>query len=253
MASIGQLAAGVAHEINNPIAYVNSNLASLKTYLNDLFRLIYWFETQQTQLPPQSLQAFKQLQQEIDYDYLVSDIPLLLTQSHDGIERVRKIVKDLREFSHADSGEMALCDVNDGIRSTLNIVQNEFKDKAEMVLNLGVLPLIECNLSQLNQVFLNVVINACHAIKTQGHIHISTGEEEQGVWVKIADDGEGIAPENLKRIFDAFFTTKPVGKGTGLGLSLSYSIIKSHHGIFEVSSVLGEGTEFLIHLPFRQP
>lgn len=253
MASIGQLAAGVAHEINNPIGYVHSNLSSLQTYLDDLFKILKLYDSNQQQLAAREIEALKKLREEIDYAYLIEDIPLLMQQSREGISRVQKIVTDLREFSHASTGGMQASDLHQGIRSTLNIVQNEFKNKAEVVLSFGDLPLVVCNLGQLNQVFLNLIINACHAIATQGHIFISTGVELQNIWIKITDDGAGIEPQNLPRVFDAFFTTKPVGKGTGLGLSLSYSIIKSHHGSIAVSSVVGEGTTFVVTLPIAQP
>lgn len=252
MASIGQLAAGVAHEINNPIGYVHSNLASLQDYLNDMMRLLHFCNQQQGEWPPHLREQLQRMQADMDFEYLVSDIPVLMQQTNEGIARVRKIVQDLREFSHVNSGEMTVCDIHQGIHTTLNMVRNEYKDKAQIVYELGTIPQVKCNLGQLNQVFLNLIINACHAIQEQGTIHISTGRTGDKVWIRVADSGVGIAPDQLGRIFDAFYTTKPVGKGTGLGLSLSYSIIKAHNGTIEVSSTPGAGSVFTVWLPIRQ-
>lgn len=252
MASIGQLAAGVAHEINNPIGYVHSNLASLQDYLDDMIRLLQFCNQQQGEWPQQLREQLQRMQTDMDFEYLISDIPVLMQQTNEGIARVRKIVQDLREFSHVDSGEMAVCDIHQGIHTTLNMVRNEYKDKAEIIYELGNIPQVKCNLGQLNQVFLNLIINACHAIPERGSIHISTGRAGDQVWVRIADSGVGIAPDQLGRIFDAFYTTKPVGMGTGLGLSLSYTIVKAHNGTIQVSSTPGEGSVFTVWLPIRQ-
>ena len=259
MASIGQLAAGVAHEINNPIGYVHSNLGTLTTYVRGVFSMIDTYERLWLALPAelQSLSAPVELiKQQIDYDFLVQDLPHLLGESREGIERVKKIVLDLRDFSRDgrdDSGEWALADVRRCIESTLNIVRSELKYKAEIVLSFAELPLIECIPSQLNQVFLNLLINAGHAIKEHGQIAIRTSAGSSEICVSVADDGVGIPKENLARIFDPFFTTKPVGSGTGLGLALSYGIVNKHHGRIEVSSEPGLGTTFSVFLPLRQP
>lgn len=252
MASVGQLAAGVAHEINNPIAYVGSNLSTLQKYLNDIIGLLQLVDEEKAACARVVREKIQTRQDAIDYDYLMADLPVLMLHTNDGIARVKKIVQDLRDFSHADSGEMAVEDIHRGICSTLNIVKNEYKNKADIIYELGELPLVQCNLGQLNQVFLNIVVNACHAIQGHGEIRISSGCQDNQVWVKIADTGAGIAPEHLARIFDAFYTTKPVGQGTGLGLSLSYSIIKAHQGHIEVSSVVGQGSTFTIWLPVVQ-
>lgn len=252
MASIGQLAAGVAHEINNPIGYVHSNLASLQDYMEHMIHLLQFCNEQKGALPPPLQEKMQHMQADMDFDYLIGDIPLLLQQTNEGIARVRKIVQDLREFSHVDSGEMSVCDIHQGLHTTLNMVRNEYKDKAEISYELGAIPQVKCNLGQLNQVFLNLIINACHAIPERGTIHISTGRRADQVWVRIADTGMGMTPDQLARIFDAFYTTKPVGKGTGLGLSLSYSIIQAHHGTIEVESTPGKGSVFTVWLPIRQ-
>jgi two-component system, NtrC family, sensor kinase len=256
LASIGQLAAGVAHEINNPIGYVQSNLGALDGYLNDLFELIDGFEHALDALPADhpAAQAARALKQRKELDYLREDVPSLLTESKEGIARVRKIVADLKDFSRVDtSQEWQFANLHQGIESTLNIVNNEIKYKADVVREYGQLPEVECLPSQLNQVFMNLLVNAAHAIERErGCIRVRTGAGDEQVWVEVADNGSGIAAEHLSRIFDPFFTTKAVGKGTGLGLSLSYGIVQKHGGSIEVSSQVGEGTTFRITLPIRQ-
>ncbi len=167
---------------------------------------------------------------------------------------MRRIVQDLRDFSRADRMESwSLYDLHRGLESTIGIVWNEVKYKAELTREFGALPLVECLPSQLNQVFMNILVNAAQAIEEHGKIRVATGTEGDKVWVEIADNGSGIAPEQLGRIFDPFFTTKPVGKGTGLGLSISYGIVQKHHGEIQVSSTPGAGTTFRIVLPRQQP
>lgn len=248
LASIGQLAAGVAHEINNPIGYVHSNIGSLQTYMNDLMELLSAYE----QLPANA--DIEALRQKIDVDFLREDMPSLISESQEGITRVKKIVQDLKDFSRVDSSQdFQTADLHDGINSTLNIVNNEIKYKADVVKAYGQLPPVECLPSQLNQVFMNLLVNAAHAMgETRGTITITTGTEGDRVWLTFADNGSGISPDNLSRIFDPFFTTKPVGKGTGLGLSLTYGIIQKHHGHISVQSVVGQGTTFRIELPIHQ-
>jgi signal transduction histidine kinase len=250
MASIGQLAAGVAHEINNPIGFVSSNLTSLREYVNDLLRVVSAFE--QSIEDPTQKAALQKLIKEVDLDFLREDVVSLMSECQDGIGRVRQIVQDLKDFSHVDHGEWVVSDLHKGLESTLNIVSNEIKYKATVERHFGKIPEIPCIGSQLNQVFMNLLVNAAHAIKDKGVITISSGAEEGWVWVAVADNGSGIAPENLKRIFDPFFTTKPVGKGTGLGLSLSYGIVQKHGGRIEVASELGKGTQFTVWLPSEQ-
>jgi two-component system NtrC family sensor kinase len=257
LASIGQLAAGVAHEINNPVGYVFSNIGTLERYLADLFRMLAAYEEAEPLLAgTPAAERLAALRSEIELDYLKEDVPTLMAESCEGIKRVRKIVQDLKDFSHVDTRqEWEWSDLRKGIDSTLNIVNNEVKYKAEVVKQYGDLPEIECLPSELNQVFMNLLVNAAHAVtKERGTITIRTGAMDTGqeVWVEVEDDGSGISKENLSRIFDPFFTTKPVGKGTGLGLSLSYGIIKKHGGRLEVDSEIGRGTRFRITLPVQR-
>jgi signal transduction histidine kinase len=255
MASIGQLAAGVAHEINNPIGYIFSNFGTLETYLTDLFKMLEAYEQAEragfdTRLLPQ-LAALKQ---SLELEFLKEDIPTLMGESKEGIGRVRKIVQDLKDFSHVDaSTDWQYTNLNRGIDSTLNVVNSEIRYKADVVKDYGDLPQVQCMPSQINQVVMNLVVNAAHAIGSErGRITIRTGVEGGNAWFSVTDTGSGIPKEVLPRIFDPFYTTKPVGKGTGLGLSLSYGIIQKHHGSIDVQTELGKGTTFRVTVPLSQ-
>jgi two-component system, NtrC family, sensor kinase len=250
MASLGQLAAGVAHEINNPIGFVSSNLNSLRHYVSVLFGLIDSYEKLLEPYPSTAPQM-EQLKQKADMDFLKTDTDELMAESQDGLKRVKDIVQSLKDFSHRGVSEWEFADIHQGLDSTLNIVNNEIKYKANVVKKYGILPPVKCIASQLNQVFMNLLVNAAHAIETRGVITISTGTENDQVWIEISDNGAGIPPENLMRIFDPFFTTKPIGSGTGLGLSLSYGIVSNHRGKIEVRSEVNIGTSFTIHLPIN--
>ena len=255
MASIGQLAAGVAHEINNPVGYVNSNLKSLDTFTQDLLTLVDAYERSAEHLPTDAQESLSTLREQLDIDFLKTDVVALLRESQEGIDRVKKIVQDLKDFSHVDDGNFNWADLHLGLNSTLNIVNNEIKYKADVFKEYGDIPMVECLPSQLNQVFMNLLVNAAHAmpVDVRGKITVRTGmNAEDMVCVEVSDNGSGIPKENLTRIFDPFFTTKPVGKGTGLGLSLAYGIVKKHGGCIEVSSTVGVGTTFRILLPVRQ-
>lgn len=255
LASLGQLAAGVAHEINNPIGYVSSNLNSLSGYVNDLLAIGAAYEAVEKSLSssmPLAFQQVNQLKKESDYSFIVSDIRHLLDESREGLERVRKIVQDLKDFSRVGSAGWQRANLHQGLESTLNIVWNEIKYKAEVDRQYGDLPEVYCIPSQINQVFMNLLTNAAQAIEVRGHIVLRSGREEHTVWFEVEDDGGGISPENLTHIFEPFYTTKPVGQGTGLGLSLSWGIIQRHHGKVEVRSTYGQGTCFRITLPIDQ-
>jgi two-component system NtrC family sensor kinase len=254
LASIGQLAAGVAHEINNPIGYIFSNVGTLEGYLQDLFRMLDAYE--QT---PAALQL-RPLREELQIGYLKDDIPSLMRESKEGIRRVRQIVQDLKDFSHVDSlQEWQIVHLHQGIDSTLNVVGSELRYKADVIKEYGEVPEIECLSSQINQVVMNLVVNAAHAMgdggdqgSQRGRIVIRTGSAAGEAWFEVADNGSGIPKDVLPRIFDPFFTTKPIGKGTGLGLSLSYGIIQKHHGRITVDSEVGRGTTFRVTLPLRR-
>ena len=252
LASIGQLAAGMAHEINNPVGYVSSNLYTLEEYSTQLLAALEALSS----LDPAhaTAQDLADIRRRFDVDVLREDIPQLLVESREGLGRVAKIVRDLKDFSRIDQGEnWVRADLHRGLESTLNIVANELKFKAQIVRRYGELPRIECLPAELNQVFMNMLMNAGQAIWERGQITVSTGTSGDHVWVSIQDDGQGIPPEVLPRIFDPFFTTKPVGSGTGLGLSISYGIVLKHHGSIDVESTPGHGTTMRITLPVQQP
>jgi two-component system NtrC family sensor kinase len=255
MASIGQLAAGIAHEINNPIGFVNSNMSSLQGYVGTLFDVIAQYEAAMREPldGPALADRVNQVRGQADLAFLQDDIGDLVRESMDGLKRVRDIVQALKDFSHVGETDWQVASLHAGLDSTLNIVANELKYKARIEKHYGELPQILCLASQLNQVFMNLLVNAGQAISSDGVISIRTGHAGDWVWVEIGDTGAGIAPEHLNRIFEPFFTTKAVGSGTGLGLSLSYGIVNKHGGRIEVASEVGQGTRFTVHLPVAPP
>ncbi len=261
MAAIGQLAAGVAHEINNPIGYVNSNLGTLKGYVKDLLRIVDAYEAANQGLQSRDAahggdaqRRLQQLKRDLELDYLKQDAPMLINESIDGIGRVCKIVQDLKGFAHADVDPgWERSDLHESLEAALNIANNEIKYRATIVRDYGTIPEVDCLPSQINQVFLNLLVNAAQAIpeNEHGRITVRTVRSGDEVWIDVTDSGCGIIEENLSRIFEPFFTTKPVGRGTGLGLSLSHSIVQRHHGRLEVRSEEGRGTTFRVVLPIH--
>ncbi|CAM3818469.1 sensor histidine kinase [Rheinheimera salexigens] len=243
LASLGQLAAGVAHEINNPIGYVASNLGCLKEYTDSLILLI----RRMSEILP--IDQSHELKEKYEFDYIIEDLPTLIAQSEAGLQRVIEIIRDLKDFSHLEDAEFVEADLHSGIQSTLNIIANELKYKADLKLNLADIPLISCIPSQINQVLLNFLLNAAQAIDKRGVITINTGFDDNWVWFSVEDNGSGIEKDQLEKIFQPFFTTKDKGQGTGLGLALSRSIVDKHQGILEVKSELGIGSCFTVKLP----
>jgi two-component system NtrC family sensor kinase len=250
MASIGQLAAGVAHEINNPMGFINSNLSTLGKYLS---RLSGFLAVQSGCIaagaPPELVESVRQQQASLKIDYIVKDLEDLVRESLEGADRVRSIVADLKGFSRVDESEFQRADLNECLRSTINIVWNEIKYKATLKKELGEIPQTRCYPQQMNQVFMNLLVNAAHAIEHQGVITVRSWEEDGYVCVTVADTGQGIPEATLPRIFEPFFTTKEVGKGTGLGLSITYDIVKKHSGEITVRSEPGKGTVFTVRIP----
>ncbi|MBT9553158.1 MAG: PAS domain S-box protein [Hydrogenophaga sp.] len=254
MASIGQLAAGVAHEINNPIGFVSSNLNTLRLYVSGLLGLS---EACDAALAAPgdaaTLGALAKKREDIEIEFLREDLPMLLDECADGLGRVKKIVQDLKDFSRVDHSDWAEADLNAGLESTLNVVRHEVKYKADVVKQLAPLPPVTCLLAQLNQVFMNLIVNAAHAIAEKGTITLLSGVEQGWAWVQVEDTGCGMSAEVQRRIFEPFFTTKDVGKGTGLGMSLSFSIVQKHGGTIQVHSAVGRGSAIRVWLPVDGP
>ncbi|MBR9982043.1 MAG: response regulator [Desulfatitalea sp.] len=261
MASIGQLAAGVAHEINNPTGFVSSNLKTLADYQKDIATLIAKYRELIGMLsshvagesPGSALEevitAIKAFEKEIELDYVLSDITDLINDCREGTNRIKKIVLDLKDFAHPGEDRLQATDINHGLDSTLNVVSNELKYKATVVTDYGDLPMVQGYPQQLNQVFMNILVNAAQAIEKKGRIEVRTRAVDRFVEVTIQDNGCGVPPGNLSKIFDPFFTTKEVGKGTGLGMNIAYNIVRKHNGTIEVTSDPGQGTTFTIRLP----
>lgn len=259
MASLGTLAAGVAHEINNPMAFILSNLEVLQDY-SSLFlgEIESYDQLRAACLNGESRESLRKLAEKLedgrgssDVDYVKSDVLKLVEQSLEGAHRVKDIVKNLKDFARIDQAEFQVTDINEGIRATLKIAWNELKYKCEVIEDLGDIPQISCLPQELNQVFLNLLVNAAQAIQEKGQVKVRSCLEGDFILVSVSDTGSGIAPENIHRIFDPFYTTKPIGKGTGLGLSIAHDIIKKHGGMIDVESQLGKGTTFTIRLPIR--
>ncbi len=260
MASIGQLAAGVAHEINNPLGFIMSNIDSLKKYAENITKFIISEEEFLKELDKneeeknKSIEIFKiinkseEIKQEFKIDYIMEDITEIIVETLDGAERIRDIVQNLRNFSRT-SIKTSLADINKGLESVIKIIWNEIKYKATLKKEFGNIPLTNCNEGQLNQVFLNILLNAVQAIEEKGEIEIKTWADEKNIFTSITDNGCGIPKEIQNRIFEPFFTTKDVGKGTGLGLSVSYDIIKKHKGDISIESTPDIGTTFVVKIP----
>ncbi|MFH0810513.1 MAG: ATP-binding protein [Pseudomonadota bacterium] len=266
MAAVGQLAAGIAHEINNPMGFINSNLGTLGEYQWDLSRLLEKYLALEKQLMESGEENVSEkvgalcaeiafLRKEINFDYIMGDFEKVISESLDGCQRVKSIILDLKDFSHVENSELQEADINKCLESTLNIVWNELKYKVTVNKGYQTLPLLRCLPRQLNQVFLNLFVNAAQAIEDRGTMAIRTGYHEAPephIEVQISDTGKGIAKENLSKIFEPFFTTKPVGSGTGLGLHMAYGIVKRHRGEILVESEEGKGTTFTIKLPIGE-
>lgn len=256
MASIGQLAAGVAHEINNPVGFIKSNFSSLKHYAKQLNDTIEKYNNIIDTLDNAEIkEAASNINEEHDIEFVIEDISNFLTESFDGISRIEDIVKSLKHFSRVDTNQWEEADIHAGIESTLKVVAHKLKYIAKVEKQFDNIPQVQCLPMQINQVLMNLLVNAGQAISTdnkEGCITISTKTQDDNVAITISDNGKGIKKENLTKVFDPFFTTKPVGEGTGLGLSLSYSIIQKHNGDITVNSELDKGTAFTITLPIKQ-
>ena len=253
LATLGTLAAGMAHEINNPLAFVKSNIESLTQYHASYARFTTFVNNISSHLPEEIQSQLKALQQEEDIEFIQDDLPELMSDTVEGLTRVRDIVMNLRSFARTQSTDRCTAKLVDGIKSTLKLLHSELNNSVNMQLNLNPLPDISCNPNELNQVFLNLIINAKQATADQKRptITISSDQIDSEIVIKISDNGSGMSEAVQKEIFVPFFTTKPVGDGTGMGLAIAYGIIKDHNGEISVSSIEGEGTTFTIKLPIN--
>lgn len=258
LATVGQLAAGMAHEINNPICYVQSNMGAFRDYLNKLFGLFELGDDllRDTRLSAEErTHAMEARKQAVDFDMIVQDLPALLEESREGVDRIRKIVQNLRDFSRTDATEaLQLFDVHRAITTALDLVRSLAGKRISFITHFEPLPLIECSPTELGQVFMNILVNATQAVGAAGHIEITTRKiDANRVQVDISDDGCGMDGHVLGHIFEPFFTTKGVGSGTGLGLSITFGIVKKHGGDIAVRSAVGKGSLFQITLPVKPP
>lgn len=256
LASVGQLAAGVAHEINNPIGFIMSNLGTLSSYSDVMKKLIGGYRRYADGVRSQNvdsglLEQIKSLEEEEDIEFVLDDIDGLVSDSIAGSKRVKDIVQGLKSFSRIDEAAVTEHDLHEGIDSTLKVVANEIKYSCTVDKQYGDLPMIPCNLAKLNQVFMNLLVNAAQAMEEQGTITIATKVDGDVAVIRFSDTGSGIPAEKLGSIFDPFFTTKPIGTGTGLGLSISYGIVQDHGGSIDVESEVDVGTTFIIRLPLE--
>lgn len=251
MATIGQLSAGIAHEINNPIGFIASNTASLGKYCE---KILKFMEAQQEALmtgksDPQNVEQLQALRHQMKIEHIAKDIPEMIMETLEGVERIKSIVRDLKCFSRGDETEQKLADIIQCLETTINIAHNELKYKATIKREYNDLPQLRCYPQQLGQVFMNLLVNAAHAIDTQGEVTIRAWNDGGFIYVSISDTGSGIPEEVKVHIFEPFFTTKESGKGTGLGLSISNEIIRNHGGEIRVESVVGSGSTFIVALP----
>ena len=252
MRSLGELVAGITHEINNPVNFIHGNLSHLQNYSKALIELINLYETFETDLSEESKNELKSLKEKIELDFIKEDLPMLIKSCKEGTERTKNIILDLKNFSRLDELVVNNIDLPKEIDTTLNILSNKMKDKTEIVKEYeDDIPLVEGYGGQLNQVFMNILDNACYAVKESGTIYIRLKKTEKDVIIEFEDTGCGMNKVQMQKIFDPFFTTKPVGSGTGLGMSISYKVIQKHNGTISVDSAEGKGTKFKIQIPIK--
>jgi two-component system NtrC family sensor kinase len=257
LASLGQLAAGMAHEINNPIAYVTNNLAVLQRDVAAALEVLDKYREGRDSLAraePELAAEAARLEQQADLPYLRENLPRLFQMALDGLRRVRDIVKNLRDFARLDEAEFNTIDLNAALQSTIEMLRHEIgQQRLRLETNFQPLPPVLCHPGKINQVFLNILLNAVQASDEGGGIQVRTSADSDAVTVEIEDRGCGISDEHLPRIFEPFFTTKPVGQGIGLGLSIAYGIVRDHGGSIEVDSTVGQGSTFRVRLPLQPP
>jgi len=247
MASLGELVAGIMHEINNPLAFISANLGNLLKFCKRLTGLIDGYE--QVAVSDEVRKAFEARKEEVNFEYIRNRITEMIEQSMAGADRTKKIIQDVKSFSRLNTAGFVEADIHEAIDSTLTMLYHEYKGRIEIDKQYGVIPPVKCNIAKLSQVFMNLLVNAIQAIEGPGVIGIRTGREGGMVVIEISDTGCGIPDSMIDKVFDQFYTTKPVGVGTGLGLSIIRGIIEQHKGALSVRSTLGQGTTFTIKVP----
>ena len=261
--AVGRLAAGVAHEINTPVQFVNDSMHFVRDGMADLLPLVRHyraFRVTVAETHPVQTQTLSDEEEAVDLDYLLDQLPVAATRSIDGLGRITTIVRSLKEFAHPDQQSMGVIDLNQALSCTLTIASHEYKLVADVETDLGPVPLVQCHGGEINQVILNIIVNAAHAIGDvvgkggpRGMIRVCTSVEGDQVAIRISDTGGGIPDTIRDRIFEPFFTTKEVGRGTGQGLAIARQVIEKHHGTLTFESEVGHGTTFIIRLPAQQP
>ncbi len=251
MASLGLLTAGIAHEVNNPMNFVYGNLSLIEQHLNEMHRLLTLYEQLESEIPNEKITEIRRIKGELEYENLFNDLKVIINDCKTGARRTLEIVKDLRSFSRTDSGDIQRINLNDALKTTLKLLYPQYKKRILVETDWGELPLYSCYAGQLNQVFMNIIMNAIQAIPDVGKISIRTRADESTISIAIRDNGEGIPEDIQSKIFDPFFTTKEVGVGTGLGLSIALKIVQKHGGKIKTDSKVGEGTIIIIELPIK--
>ncbi|MGH9341291.1 MAG: ATP-binding protein [Acidobacteriota bacterium] len=250
MASLGQLVAGIAHEIKNPLNFIYGNTDFLRKYVQNLRRLIQLYESDEFNTP-EGRKSLESLKHSVNYSFMLEDLDTLIENFEEGAQRIHSIISDLKTFSRMDTDQFREVDIHEPIDLALNLLHNEYRDRIRIHKEYGEVPKVQCHPGKMSQVFMNLLSNACQAIQDEGDIWIRTASSNGRVTVDVEDSGAGIKGEHLGKIFEPFFTTKPVGKGTGLGLSISYGIVQQHKGTIEVQSRKSQGTRFRVHLPLK--
>lgn len=251
MRSLGELVAGVAHELNNPINFIYGNMVHLKEYTNNLVEIISKYESLKGEGEEEKYKEINAYKEEVDYEFLQEDISDLIQSCTDGAERSKQIILQLKDFSRLDQSEIKSINLNESIDSTLNILNSKYKNKVNIVREYGDIPMFDCFAGQMNQVFMNILDNAAQAVEGTGDVIIRTKTADNNMIIEFEDTGDGMEEDVMEKIFDPFFTTKEVGAGSGMGLSITYKIIKSHNGTINVESELGKGTKFTVKIPLN--
>ncbi len=249
MVLMGELLAGITHEIKNPLSFVQANMGNSNKFLKKIIAFVESYD--ELDIPEDTRKEIAKRKEEINYDYIITRLTEMLERSKEGVVRINKIVTGISAFSRRDTDETAEADINDAIETTISIISHEHKNRIEIKKEYGDMPPVVCNIGKLNQVFMNLLVNACQAIEDKGTITIKTGMENAMVKVEISDTGCGIPEDVIKKVFDQFYTTKPVGKGTGIGLSISLDIMREQKGDISVTSSEGKGTTFIITFPAK--